>query len=198
MKKEKTVKTHTRKTKSGKTVTVKQHTAKYDAAEDAKDIVKRAGAGTEFKKKESIKERFDKAAEELANRPDPKDMTDEEVIKEWKELSGHFGTDHYLHYTERKMRNRDWSKRMNKLRKRYNEAVDRQKEAAEDEKARKYMKSRNITESEVLAYAKKVGYAKNEATGKWHFKGSHAGHPYLHVVQKAVALRKKHDNKNKE
>lgn len=50
MKKEKTVKTHTRKTKSGKTVTVKQHTAKYDAVEEAREIVRKAGAGKEFEK----------------------------------------------------------------------------------------------------------------------------------------------------
>lgn len=55
MKKEKTVKTHTRKTKSGKTVTVKQHTAKYDAAEQAKDIVKKAGAGAELERVKKAK-----------------------------------------------------------------------------------------------------------------------------------------------
>lgn len=60
MKKEKTVKTHTRKTKSGKTVTVKQHTAKYEAAEDiVKEALKRKkGAGGELeqlKKKKAVK-----------------------------------------------------------------------------------------------------------------------------------------------
>lgn len=74
MKKEKTVKTHTRKTKSGKTVTVKQHTAKYDAAEQAKEIVKKAGAGAELEKVKKSKvpkdynpyENFDFTKEEFA------------------------------------------------------------------------------------------------------------------------------------
>lgn len=48
MKKEKTVKTYQRRTKSGKMVTVKQHTAKYDAAEKAKEAAKKKGAGEEF------------------------------------------------------------------------------------------------------------------------------------------------------
>lgn len=48
MKKEKTVKTYQRRTKSGKMVTVKQHTAKYDAAEAAKEMAKKKGAGEEF------------------------------------------------------------------------------------------------------------------------------------------------------
>ena len=51
MKKEKIVKTHTRKTKSGKTVTVRQHTAKYDAAEEAKKMAQKAGSGKEFESK---------------------------------------------------------------------------------------------------------------------------------------------------
>ena len=51
MKKEKIIKTHTRKTKSGKTVTVRQHTAKYDAADEAKKLAKKIGAGKEFKDK---------------------------------------------------------------------------------------------------------------------------------------------------
>lgn len=49
MKKEKQVKAYTRKTKSGKTVVVKAHTAKYDAAEEKKrEPRKRKGAGQEF------------------------------------------------------------------------------------------------------------------------------------------------------
>lgn len=51
MKKEKTIKTHTRRTKSGKTVTVRQHRAKYDAAEEAKQLAKKIGAGKEFEGK---------------------------------------------------------------------------------------------------------------------------------------------------
>ena len=52
MKKEKQVKSYTRKTKAGKVVTVKAHTAKYDAAEAAKEALKgaakKSGAGSEY------------------------------------------------------------------------------------------------------------------------------------------------------
>lgn len=57
MQKEKKVRSYTRKTKSGKTVTVKAHTAKYDAAEEIKKMAKKAGAGSELAdKKLSAKE----------------------------------------------------------------------------------------------------------------------------------------------
>ena len=46
MQAEKKVKSYTRRTKSGKTVTVRSHTARYEAA-DKKDSHKK-GAGTEF------------------------------------------------------------------------------------------------------------------------------------------------------
>lgn len=48
MRKEKQVKSYQRKTKSGKLVTVKAHTAKYDAAEKAKSASHKKGAGTEL------------------------------------------------------------------------------------------------------------------------------------------------------
>ena len=48
MKKEKTIRSYKRKTKSGKTVTVKQHTAKYDAAEEMKKALAKKGAGEEL------------------------------------------------------------------------------------------------------------------------------------------------------
>ena len=55
MKKEKTIKTYQRRTKSGKMVTVKQHTAKYDAADRAKEMASKEGAGDELAaKKEKI------------------------------------------------------------------------------------------------------------------------------------------------
>lgn len=50
MKKEKTVRTYQRRTKTGKLVTVKQHTAKYDAAEMLKEAAKKKGAGEELEK----------------------------------------------------------------------------------------------------------------------------------------------------
>lgn len=48
MKKEKKIKAHTRRTKSGKTITVKAHTAKYDAADELKKAAKKKGAGDEL------------------------------------------------------------------------------------------------------------------------------------------------------
>lgn len=51
MKKEKTVRTYKRRTKSGKVVVVRQHTAKYDAAERAKELAKKEGSGEELKAK---------------------------------------------------------------------------------------------------------------------------------------------------
>lgn len=60
MKKEKTIRTYQRKTKSGKITTVKSHTAKYDAAaEVAKKASRKKGAGGELKTR-------------LTKMPDPK------------------------------------------------------------------------------------------------------------------------------
>lgn len=60
MKKEKTIKTYQRKTKSGKITTVKSHAAKYDAAaEVAKKAARKKGAGGELKTR-------------LTKMPDPK------------------------------------------------------------------------------------------------------------------------------
>ncbi len=60
MKKEKTIRTYQRKTKSGKITTVKSHTAKYDAAaEVAKKAARKKGAGGELKTR-------------LTKMPDPK------------------------------------------------------------------------------------------------------------------------------
>ena len=56
MKKEKKIKAHTRRTKSGKTITVKAHTAKYDAAEERKKAAKKKGAGDEIEERK--KEKF--------------------------------------------------------------------------------------------------------------------------------------------
>lgn len=49
MEKEKQIKSYTRRTKSGKTVTVRAHSAKYDAADDlVKSLLKKKGSGKEF------------------------------------------------------------------------------------------------------------------------------------------------------
>lgn len=51
MKKEKTIRTYQRRTKTGKIVTVKQHTAKYDAADVLKEAAKKKGAGDEIEQR---------------------------------------------------------------------------------------------------------------------------------------------------
>lgn len=56
MKKEKKVRTYQRRTKSGKTVTVRAHTASYEAAEKAKEAAKKKGAGDELSEKKSKKD----------------------------------------------------------------------------------------------------------------------------------------------
>ena len=54
MKKEKTVKTYQRRTKTGKVVTVRQHTAKYDASDKAKEMATKKGAGEELAAKKGM------------------------------------------------------------------------------------------------------------------------------------------------
>ena len=53
MKKEKQIKTHQRRTKGGKTVIVRAHKAKYDAAEELKKMSKKKGAGDELESRKS-------------------------------------------------------------------------------------------------------------------------------------------------
>lgn len=55
MKKEKKIRTYQRRTKSGKMVTVKAHTAKYDAAEHARELAKKKGAGDELEERKKKK-----------------------------------------------------------------------------------------------------------------------------------------------
>lgn len=68
MKKEKQVKSYQRRTKSGKMVTVRAHTATYDAADKAKEAAKKKGAGKELeermtKKPAQLEIPFDKEEE---------------------------------------------------------------------------------------------------------------------------------------
>lgn len=68
MKKEKQVRSYKRRTKSGKTVIVKAHTAKYEAADEkAKEVSKKPGAGKELeerkKKPVQLEVPFDKEEE---------------------------------------------------------------------------------------------------------------------------------------
>lgn len=51
MKKEKQVQSYQRRTKSGKMVTVRAHTAKYEAADKSKEVAKKKGAGKELEER---------------------------------------------------------------------------------------------------------------------------------------------------
>ena len=67
MKKEKVVKAHKRRTKTGKVVTVRQHTASYDASDKLKESIKKEGAGDELKeiRDKSVYEDFNFSQEEF-------------------------------------------------------------------------------------------------------------------------------------
>lgn len=74
MKKEKTIKAHTRKTKSGKTVNVRQHKASYEAAEDiVKDALrKKKGAGEELASRMKKEDKYEVLGVDLS------ELTDEQ------------------------------------------------------------------------------------------------------------------------
>lgn len=106
MRKEKTVKAHSRKTKSGKTVQVKQHSAKYDSADDMakKAMLAREGAGKELAKR---KKAVAKPAGEELNAEDFKawyhwdqagDPKNEKALKVEKCLKKKMGTKAYNKY----------------------------------------------------------------------------------------------------
>lgn len=81
MQKEKKVRTYQRRTKSGKMVTVRAHTAKYDAAEEAKELAKKKGSGDELeaRKRKLAMEQLagKKAAEELERQKAEKETEEE-------------------------------------------------------------------------------------------------------------------------
>lgn len=87
MKKEKKVRTYQRRTKSGKTITVRAHTASYEAAEKAKEASKKKGAGDELsskvKKGEEWKLPMDEFLKKLKEERAEKKWNDE-VDKSWK------------------------------------------------------------------------------------------------------------------
>lgn len=88
MKKEKQVRSYKRRTKSGKTVTVKAHTAKYEAADEkAKEVSKKPGAGKELeerkKKPIQLELPFDKEEEKKVL----DEVKDEEKKSEKKEAN---------------------------------------------------------------------------------------------------------------
>lgn len=81
------VKSYTRRLKNGKTITVKAHTRKgKDGVSDEDAPKKRRGAGSEVL---SLKER------RLAykERPNPKDMSDDEVMAEWDQIHEEYRND---------------------------------------------------------------------------------------------------------
>lgn len=86
MKKEKTVKTHQRRTKSGKVIVVKEHKAKYDAAEELKKAMSKAvGAGGEL---EALKNKKPVAQEEDEKSPYDEYGFTKDEFKEWYEGTG--------------------------------------------------------------------------------------------------------------
>lgn len=106
MQKEKKVKSYQRRTKSGKMVTVRAHTAKYDAAEEAKELAKKKGSGDELeaRKRKLAMEQLagKKAAEELEKQkaeketeeePKEKKSTKSEVPKKFDYVMVHEGKD---------------------------------------------------------------------------------------------------------
>ena len=78
MQAEKKVRSYTRRTKSGKTVTVKAHTAKYEAA-DKKDAAKKKGAGKELE---------DKKKTSIVGKPELETPFTKDEFKEWYEGTG--------------------------------------------------------------------------------------------------------------
>ena len=98
MKKEKKVRTYQRRTKSGKTITVRAHTASYEAADKAKEAAKKKGAGDEFSSKVKkgdewklpMNEFLDKLKEERAKKredEEPKNVEDEKPKKKSEKKS---------------------------------------------------------------------------------------------------------------
>lgn len=85
MKKEKTIRTYQRRTKTGKVVTVKQHTAKYDAAEALKEAAKKKGAGDEL---EALKKKKPVAQKEEVKSPYEEYGFTKDEFKEWYEGTG--------------------------------------------------------------------------------------------------------------
>lgn len=122
MKKEKTIRTYQRRTKSGKVVTVRQHTAKYDAAEALKEAAKKKGAGDEL---EALKKK-------------PVDKPTEEEVAEFEKLLDSFPEE--LDERSRKMRLRQFMKAKGK-KGRQAEIDETKWEIKEEKKARKVWKS---------------------------------------------------------
>lgn len=122
MKKEKTIRTYQRRTKTGKVVTVKQHTAKYDAAEALKEAAKKKGAGDELEKlkKKSV------------------DKPTEEEVAEFEKLLDSFPEE--LDERERKMRLKQFMKAKGKEG-RQAEIDETKWEIKEEKKARKVWKA---------------------------------------------------------
>ena len=78
MDKEVKVKSYTRHLKNGKTIQVKGHSRKSHGGKDVSDIKSKKGAGKELTMRQRQKD--------YASRPNPKDMSDEDIVKEWKQL----------------------------------------------------------------------------------------------------------------
>ena len=84
MKKERQIKAYTRRTKSGKMVAVKAHTAKYDAADMAKEALKKKGAGDEFEQR--YRSQFEKKPAGAGSTGRIKKETDQDKAAKLKEV----------------------------------------------------------------------------------------------------------------
>lgn len=123
MKKEKQVRSYKRRTKSGKIVTVKAHTAKYEAAEALKEAAKKKGAGDELEKLKKKK---------------PMEKPTEDEISEFEKLLDSFPDG--LDERERKMRLKQFMKAKGKEG-RQSEINETKWEIKEEKKARKVWKA---------------------------------------------------------
>lgn len=123
MKKEKQVRSYKRRTKSGKIVTVKAHTAKYEAAEALKEAAKKKGAGDELEKLKKKK---------------PMEKPTEDEISEFEKLLDSFPDG--LDESERKIRLKYFMKAKGKEG-RQSEIDETKWEIKEEKKARKVWKA---------------------------------------------------------
>lgn len=87
MKKEKSVRSYTRRTKSGKTVVVRQHTSKYDASEKEKAAAKKHGAGKELEGR--VKNKYTKSEIEALDELGLDVEQIEKASKYWKIPENH-------------------------------------------------------------------------------------------------------------
>lgn len=164
MKKEKQVRSYKRRTKSGKIVTVKAHTAKYEAAEALKEAAKKKGAGDELEKLKKKK---------------PMEKPTEDEISEFEKLLDSFPDG--LDERERKMRLKQFMKAKGKEG-RQSEINETKWEIKEEKKARKVWKAnekfgKNLEKSYEKEHKKSEKPTKGKTTKKVRPVGSGTNGP---------------------